>query len=179
MQDYREYVRSLRLEDSPSFFTNSSTEHAKIVLPELFRATQKGEDLCILSRTLSEDVTLEEEYIQELHRCITELNAKLKVILTDYKQDNWERNKIAGYLKTWKNENKADITIYTASPVRTTVGDSGEQEINFTIVGNKAYRLEIDVKNRIAICTFNNTEFAKKLTGIFNQIIQSAEIVPI
>lgn len=171
MERYRRYIQRLREEKSKAVFMNSSTEHAIIVLSELFQSAEK--EVLILSRNLSREVTDNENYLKQLDAFLQKKNTKLEIILTNY-SEHFKHSRIYEVLTTRSKENP-NIMLFKSNSQATV----NEEPVNFVICDSTAYRFEYNLDDREAIGSFNGGAEVESLKKIFNKLKDGAESIPL
>lgn len=165
MTRYRKYVESLCKANSDEVFFNSSIEHAKIVLIELLRSAK--EEVFIVSRNLSIDITNDEEYLKALEGFLKRVSEKnspnkpLQIILTKYDEETFKRSRVCQKLEEYSQQ----VALHEGN--EQLFQNDNETLVNFVVVDRKAYRFEYDIENRAAVCSFFQKEDAEALARAF------------
>lgn len=166
MEKYKEYVRLLsRNNDSKEFF-NSDGKHAIIVFGELFNIAK--DYVYIFAGCLTSPVANSPEYIQSLSGFI-ERGGIVRILLNKFDSKNIIYSDVIRRLLYYKIIGKnVDIRTTLLKPHYSE--DPDKKELHFTVVDDKAYRIETNVDERSATCNFNNATTAKDLRKIFDMI---------
>ena len=139
-------------------FFNTSDEHAQIVLTAMMHYAKK--EVNIYCGNLCTDVSNNPDYLNEIKSFVDDRNGSIKIILCDYKEDLKKKP----IYEQFKDHNKVVFKktnsrlIYNRKPV------------HFTIVDQLAYRLETDIKKKIARGNFNDPQAAASLHNYFEAL---------
>lgn len=152
-------------------FYNSSAEHASIVHQAL--AKYATDYIYIFSSSMCTDVSNNPEYCNSIKTFLAaNKEHSIRIILTDY-TSNFQNTNIAKLLANYPLQvsvKKYDgCVMYKGAPA------------HFTVSDNRAFRLETDIKERMAFGNFNSPEQAQELKDIFERIFNSelAKDVPL
>lgn len=174
MERYRRYIQRLREEESEELFKNSDSDHAVIVLSELFQSAK--EEVWILTQTMSDDIYQAEECLDSLEKFLNKENVKLRIILAEFDEKKWTSSGISKTLSSYNNGEEKKVEVYkTKLDISFSGGDGNRKSINFAVADCRSYRFELDIKARVAIGSFNGEDQAERLVDLFNKIIENKE----
>ena len=156
-------------------FSNSSKEHAAIVLSTIFKYAE--ETICVFDKNLIKDtfIKLDNEMQDNIVKFLKKPKAKLDIVLQYKLTPNEENKNILSIL----NEYSEKVTIKFASPdfiERFTTPDENTNESNlrfFTIADERMFRIKLTSENyEQAICNFGNEEISKEYCDEFNKMFE-------
>lgn len=174
MDLYRRYIQRLREEESEELFKNSDSDHAVIVLSELFQSAE--EEVWILTQTMSDDIYQTKECLYSLEKFLNKENVKLRIILAEFDEKKWKSSRISKTLSSYNNGEKKKVEVYqTKLDISFIVDKDVRQKINFAVADARSYRFELDIQTREAIGSFNGKSQAERLVDLFNKIIENEE----
>lgn len=170
MNDFKNMVSRLATMGENRVFLNSSEEHAIVVLSEMFKVAQ--ENIRIFAGCLYEHVGNSPEYIQALSDFI-ERNGTVKILLNKFTADEAKKSNLFKRLAYYQAiGHSVEVRITEAKPYL--AKDEDKKEVHFTIVDEKAYRIETDIEQRAAACNFDGKALAKSFATFFDELFQSA-----
>ncbi|MCQ2361255.1 MAG: hypothetical protein MJ009_07270 [Paludibacteraceae bacterium] len=168
--NYQEFVKFLADTKDSRIFLNSDEDHALDVLVQIFQHSQTC--VRIFAGNLCEHVGSQSDNIIALSEFI-ERGGEVRILLNDYKEDKAKESnlfkRIAYYESLGK---KIMVKSTTIKPIR--YSDPNKKEVHFTVGDNVSYRLETDIENRKAECSFNSPIFAKTLSDFFDSIYEKS-----
>lgn len=175
LEEYREFIRMLSEKSDSRIFLNKGPEHAKIVLEQIFRQSEKT--VRIFAGNLTRIVGDDPAYISALSDFVQK-DGKVRILLNDYKEELAKESNLYMRLAYFKSEGK-DIVVKktTARPYQES--DPDQMTVHFTVGDEKAYRLETDIMNRAAQGSMNRPDVAAKMAEFFDMLFngeQSTEI---
>ena len=171
INEYKRFVHQLRMNNDVRIFLNSDTDHAIVVLSEIF--SQSQDTIRIFASNLCRTVGSSPSYIASLSEFI-ERGGKVRILLNDYKEELAKDSNLYKRLAYHKSLGK-DVIIKTttAKPYRTS--DASKKEVHFTVGDEKSYRMETDIESRTAECSMNNPEVASMLVTFFDNLFANQE----
>jgi len=170
---YQSFVSQLSDSQDGRIFLNSDTQHAVIVLKQIF--DQSNDTIRIFAGNLTSHIGNNQEYITALSDFV-EKAGKVRILLNNFDRDIAKKSNLFKRLAYYKSLGK-DIVIKrtTAKPYRTS--DSDKKEIHFTVGDKKAYRIETDIVNRIAECSMNSPEIASVTADFFDKLFYREDAI--
>lgn len=161
---YADEIFKLAENKENKVFYNSSAEHASIVHQAL--AKYANNYIYIFSSSMSSDVSNNPEYCYAIKNFLeTDRAHVIKIILTDY-TDDFSHTEIAKLLSRYPSQvsvKKYDgRVLYKGEPA------------HFTVSDDCAFRLETDIKERMAFGNFNSPVQAIELRNLFDKIFNSS-----
>jgi hypothetical protein len=168
MTDYKKAVENLAQNKSDFIFSNSSPEHASIVLSTMIKHSER--EFRIYDDNLSGDVAnLNEEFYSNLENFVK--SEKILKIVID--SDEHRESRIFQDLLSYKKLFPNNIQISIASEsFKNTIRSVFNKTVNFAIGDSSSFRIEdimqSEVGRRKAICCFNNTKITKQLVNSFD-----------
>lgn len=170
--NYSHFVRMLALANDPRVFLNSDEDHALSVLVELFNKAQNC--IRIFAGCLCKHVGNRPEYITALSDFI-ERGGTLKILLNAFDEEAAKESNLFKRLAYYQSSEK---TVYvkrsSAHPYRTK--DPEKKEVHFTIGDLSSYRIETDIEQRTAECSFNSPEIAKGIADFFDSLFVRPDV---
>lgn len=166
---YAAKIEELAKEKKNELFYNSSEEHAEIVHKALVK--NASDYIEILSGNLCSEISNTSEYCRLVEEFLQkESKPSIKILFTNYSKDFLQKP-IAGVLKKYPSQVK--IKQYEGQI------NYKEQPVHFTVSDDRAFRLETDIKKRMAFGNFNSPSQAKSLHTIFNKVFESSLTKPV
>lgn len=153
---------------SDVFFSNSSSDHAALVLSTMFSSA--SDSILIYGDTLRSELSSQQNYALSLRDAI-ERNVSVKVLLND----NSALSPMALWLQEVQSSAKNVSVIVNKnarSIVQREIGIQKEiatVDYHFTIADNRMYRIEYNVANFNAFACFNYRKLAEDLANAFNR----------
>lgn len=169
--DYSEYISTLRKNRQNRIFMNSDNEKRKDVYRELLQSANSN--LRFFAGNLCDEITNSEEFVERISDFI-EKNGNLEIILNRYDEDLIKASNLYKRLAFYSAQNYAISVMTTSMTVSISIQDK-ETPAHFAVADQMAYRLEIDIENRNAICNMNDGALAQKLIDIFTQISSNSQ----
>ena len=154
-------------------FSNSTNEHAAIVLSTIFKYAKKT--ICIFHENLIKDtfIQLDTEMQENIEKFLENSNTKLEIALVNDFKPNNENTIICSILNKYSD----NVTLKKANSefkIRFTKPDDNTKKNNlrfFTIADERMFRIELSSKfKQQAICNFGNTVISKKYSDEFNKM---------
>jgi hypothetical protein len=154
--------------DSSDILQNGSLAHARYLIASLVKkASVARSDVKISSGSLNEFVFGSDEIIEAARAVLA--NGNRIDVVCEKTPDNGQENKFLQLLKEHEELCSAmqrDENIKTEGAWR-----------HFTLVGEKAFRIEISHKTAEAFGCFNNIAFADRLKNLFVKQVQSSAAI--
>ena len=175
--NYKVFVRQLAESNDPRTFLNSDEEHALDVFVTLFQTAQHS--LRIFAGCLCKHVGNKNDYVVALSEFI-ERGGKLTILLNDFDENAARNSNLYKRLAYYITKGYPVVVKKTsARPYLTS--DPNKKPIHFTVADGKAYRLETDIEQRTAECSFNNPLMAKAISDFFDKLVDrdDAEVIDI
>jgi hypothetical protein len=170
LQEYRRAIENLARIKSDFVFPNSSPAHAAIVLSCILKYSC---DVKIYDHNLDGDVSEQDEvFFNELKNFLSDNKKKLSITVRD---NNFKRDSEACLKFKDLAHKYGNLEIRTATDIfKKSVTKLYEKDINFAVGDRKAFRMElvdgaIGSNPRKAICSFNKSSYAAKLSKVFEE----------
>ena len=173
LNNYRFIIEKYATNKVNTSFSNSSKEHAAIVISSIFKYAENT--ICIFDKNLIKDsfISLDNEMKDNIENFLNKSKARLDIALQDELITNDENSIICSILK--KKSEK--VTIKIANPEfinRFSTHDDITNKNNlryFTIADKRMFRIQLTSENsEQAICNFGNAEISKEYCDQFNRI---------
>lgn len=171
LREYRTLIHQLAEDKNVKVFYNQDAQHAEIVLTEIFEHSK--DIIRIFAAQLYENPPISDEYIRKLSDFI-EKGGKVRILLNDYNEINVLKSELFKRLAFYILQKK-DIQLKETGATVYYTNDPDKKELHFTIGDNSIYRIETDIKGRIAEGSFNNETVAKKFIDMFDKLFGEAE----
>ena len=169
---YAQFVKMLALSNDSRIFLNSDEDHALAVLVELFQGAQSC--VRIFAGCLCKHVGNRPEYISALSDFI-ERGGTVKILLNAFDEEAAKDSNLFKRLAYYQSSgNPVYIKKSLAHPYRTK--DPEKKEVHFTIGDYTSYRLETDINQRTAECSFNSPEIAKNTADFFDSLFSRPDV---
>lgn len=167
---YKDIVENYACENNPIVFNNKGNEHAAIVLSKIFKYSK--EKIRILAHSLEpNDVTNDPEYFQNLK----DFTFNVGIVDVLLEQEPEKPSDALKHLMIGSIIQKDKIRIKIAiNPVLINNNNGETKNVNFTLGDDHIFRLETDVINRTAICSFNNVEMTNRLIDVFDKLYDNS-----
>lgn len=175
--DYKAFIKTLAESNDTRTFVNSDEDHALDVFVQLFRIAQH--EVKIFAGCLCKHVGNKNEYVVALSDYV-ERGGILKILLNDYDEEAARTSSLYKRLAYYKEQNyPIEVKRTTAKPYLT--ADPDKKPVHFTIVDDKAYRLETDIERRTAECSFNNPLLSRAISSFFDSLFtkEGVEVIDI
>lgn len=169
--DYSEYISTLRTKRQNRVFMNSDSEKRKTVYRELLKSANSN--LRFFAGNLCDEITNSEEFVEGISDFI-EKNGKLEIILNKYDEDLIKKSNLYKRIAFYSAQHCA-VSVKKTSIAVSIKNNDMETPAHFAVADLLAYRLEVDIDKRIAICNMNDGVFAQKLVETFEQISSSSQ----
>lgn len=174
IKEYREAVAYFAEFRKADIIHNLGNEHAGIIFTNLFN--QSHDQLRIVAGSLTSQISQTDEYLSALKGFLSKEDTKLYIILdsiidhsgnkNNSELENFKSSRLSELLKDFQN--KVKITL---SSKRFYINiDNKPKPIHFAVGDDSMYRLETDIKQRQAECSFNDPTFAKILSDSFDEL---------
>lgn len=170
MDTYKDFVRNLAFNNISAEFLNSDENHALIVFDNLFKIAKNY--VYIFAGCLCSDVSNKPEYIKSLSDFI-ENKGEVRILLNSYNPQDAMQSQIIKRIAFYISK-KYDVKVYSTDRKIFFSKDEEKKQIHFTVVDDKSYRIETDVKERSATCNYNNPNMALNLKSIFLEVMDSS-----
>ena len=164
--DYSDYISSLRKKRINRIFMNSDSEKRKTVYSELLQSANSN--LRFLAGNLCDEITNSEDFVEGISDFI-ENNGKLEIILNQYDEGQIKASNLYKRLAFYSAQNYDVSVMNTSMTVKISIHDK-ETPAHFAVADHLAYRLEVDIEKRTAICNMKDETLSRKLVEIFTQI---------
>jgi hypothetical protein len=156
LKDYQNYIDNLSSTKSSEIFLNSSSEHAVIIMSNIFKTAK--EEALILAGDLLGGISNQKLYWVELIKFLNR-GGKLNILLTKF-----ESNKIPDlFFKIDQDEYADRVKI---GILNKPVMDNQGNEVHFTVGDKRSFRFEHDINKFLAFGSFNSNS-AKDLASLF------------
>lgn len=150
---------------------NSDSEKRKTVYRELLQSANSN--LRFFAGNLCDDITNGEEFVEGISDFI-EKGGRLEIILNQYDEDLIKSSNLYKRLAFYSAQNYA-VSVMTTSMTVTISIQNQDTPAHFAVADQMAYRLEIDIEKRNAICNMNDEALTQKLIDIFTQISSNSQ----
>ena len=169
--DYSDYISTLRKQCKNRIFMNSDSEKRKTVYRELLQSANSN--LRFFAGNLCDEITNSEAFVEEISDFI-EKNGALEIILNQYNEDLIKASNLYKRLAFYSAQNCAVSVKRTSMSVNISIHDQ-DTPAHFAVADHQAFRLEVDIEKRTAICNMNDEIFAQKLVDIFEKISSNSQ----
>lgn len=160
---YATEIFKLAEDRSEKVFYNSSAEHASIV--HLALAKYATDYIDIFCSSMCTEVSNNADYCLAMKTFLdADKGHRIKIILTDYTDSFLQTNiarLFAGYPLQVSIKKYNGVILYKGLPA------------HFTVSDDRAFRLETDIKERMAFGNFNSPKQAEGLRKVFDKIFSS------
>lgn len=173
LNEYRTLIHQLAEDKNEKVFYNQDAQHAEIVLTEIFEHSK--EIIRIFAAQLYENPPISDEYIRKLSDFI-ERGGKVRILLNKYDETNVLKSELFKRLAFYDLQKK-DIQVKETGATVYYTNDPDKKELHFTVGDSSIYRIETDVKDRVAEGSFNNGVIAKKFIDMFDKLFGEAQAV--
>ena len=164
--NYETIIRSYAEEHRNQRFPNGKSEHAIIVLTNLFRYSDH--EIRIFNKCLADSVYGQDALIDAAQRFIEKQGSRLTILLQN--SVSLEENRFLSALykvikdRTDNNEPHGEIDIRIAN------GAYAESDAkHFTVTDRDGFRFERDHEKKVAVSNFNEPETARRLREAFDR----------
>lgn len=164
---YVALVKKLADEDSDEIFNNSSTDHASVVIGEMFR---KGEgNAHIFTGSLNPILYSRDEIVDAIGSFLLDERNTLKVLVQDAISPETVSPAYDGALA---NRISTKYGHHVLSRLTIKIGGPSTRSISyhFASIGGKAFRFEQDKNKHEAFASFNRPELASRLESMFSNL---------
>ncbi|HMT55000.1 MAG TPA: hypothetical protein PKD16_18320 [Saprospiraceae bacterium] len=151
LQQYNQYIRNLANSGSPDPYLNAGPEHAAIVLSNLFNIAEGY--VALYAGNLNGDISKNMNYQGAIFNFLVR-GGKLDILLEDYDESAPLVSNLISYQKNQGFKIKIKQHDYVVEYIET-----GEK-VHFAVADDRAYRIEHDTDNYLAMGSFNNPEIA-------------------
>lgn len=169
--DYSEYISTLREKRQNRVFMNSDSEKRKTVYRELLQSAKSN--LRFFAGNLCDEITNSEEFVEGISDFI-EKKGTLEIILNKFDEDLIKTSNLYKRIAFYSAQNY-DVSVKKTSITVNISNNKKETPAHFAVADVLAYRLEVDIDKRIAICNMNDEVFAQNLVDIFEQISNNSK----
>ena len=170
LEAYLSAVEFFARTKSDFIFPNSSPEHASIVLATIFKYSTT--EVLIYDNSINGDIADSNQYLLDAIKNYVEKTSKVvKIVIRD--DSKHENSKIYNLLSGYIKEKRSNIDIRKATKnFRDEVVNIYDKDINFAVGDKTSFRMEKNDSTetniqREAICSFNRTSTANKLSSVF------------
>ena len=169
---YAQFVKMLALANDPRVFLNSDEDHALSVLVELFHRAQSC--IRIFAGCLCKHVGNDPDYISALSDFI-EKGGTVKILLNAFDEEAAKESNLFKRLAYYQSSGKSVyVKKSNAHPYRTK--DPDKKEVHFTVGDFTSYRIETDINQRTAECSFNSPEIANNTALFFDSLFSRPDV---
>ena len=160
---YAEEIFKLAEEKKNEIFYNSSAEHAIIVHQALMKTAEKY--VCIFCSSMCSEISNNAEYLAYVRSFLDgSKDRQIRILLTDYTDDFWQMpiaKQFTNYSLQVQVKKYDGIVYYKDAPA------------HFTVVDDRAFRLETDIEKHMAFGNFNSEGQASALKEVFDKMFVS------
>jgi len=165
---YEEDIIQLAENKKDEMFYNTDAGHAKIVLRELMK--NAAQYVYIICCNMGSDVSNNAPYIEVVEKFLSaDPKREIKILFTNYDDDSFKQTQIAKSFQKYPEQ--VSIKALTHGEV---IGNKGKP-INFTVSDDRAFRMEIDVSEKIAFGNFNKPSDAIILKNHFERFFNNPQ----
>lgn len=169
--EYSEYISTLRKNRQNRIFMNSDSEKRKIVYRELLQCANSN--LRFFAGNLCDEITDSEEFVEGISDFV-EKRGNLEIILNQYDEDLIKSSNLYKRLAYYSAKHNAISVMRTSMTVTISI-QGHETPAHFAVADQLAYRLEVDIEKRNAVCNMNDGALAQSLIDIFKQISSDSQ----
>lgn len=170
IDEYRNTVSSLANSKSDFKFHNSGSNHATIVITQIFRSA--ADNIKIFASDLSVSVSQNPEYITALDKYLSS-GKKLQLLLE--KLPTNKSSLAYDIISKRVNDNpNIEIKQIDSDGLQYFKKSFNNANYHFVIGDSQMYRLETNTDSFSSICSFNDIQTASKLVEVFNKVFTSA-----
>ncbi len=166
--DYKEYIQSLA-EGKKEPFLNSGPAHASYVFATLFSKAQNNGIIKIYNGGFRGEVSNDDYYQEQLFDFLSR-GGTLQILCTQPLSKN--TNLFEG-LRFYAFLNPKSVVI--KQTVKKVLDPVTKKEAHFMVADDLMYRIEEDIINYTAICSFNDPETSMSISNLFDVIFKSEE----
>lgn len=168
-EGYKNAVESYARDRKDYEFHNKGSEHAKIILPLIFSHAEK--EVRIAAQNLwNQELVNTSEYIESAKSFLDKNNTSFHIIVTNFPRE--EIAKEPGINSFYKMLSQHPAYAAKRVIIKESHGRSFKRNgnpVNFCTADGSMYRLEFDIKNRAALCNFNDPKEAAKMNAVFDR----------
>lgn len=157
---YESFVQQMAREKSERVFNNHGFGCAQIVLGELFKNADSK--VRIYSKSMEDKITSSSSYMDNMITFLEKKDTRLEIIIEDL--TSFKDSLIRYILFNPKYKDK--VTIKHSS--EEVVFKRNNKPVHFTTGDEKMFRLEFDIENNKAECSFNSEKRTEKMNTLFN-----------
>lgn len=173
MTDYEQLVGRLAAQQSSELISNSSAEHAAVLIKYMFTCAEKT--IKIFNGCLSTSVFGKADVINAA-KTFVEKGGRIQVVVQEaFSEEALASHGLLTALRQMccnNNETKNSFTMY--------LGDEQVQNIpsHFLIMDNAGYRLEENREQPVAFASFNDPQIVESLDKLFERILNKSTPIP-
>lgn len=174
MDDYINLVRKLSAQDSKEIISNGSTDHAAVLMSEMFRR-QKGGKAYIFTGSLNPLLYCREEVLRSIKEFL-ESGGKIDIIV----QNEPEKTSDASLNGSSDDGLFAKIKssgFHDRLSIRRAPSSLECIPYHFAVIGDKSFRFEPEKNKHEAFASFNRKEMAQTLVGKFAEFWGRSSVV--
>ena len=173
--DYKDYISYLRKNRINKHFLNSDSDKRKTVYLELLKNAKSH--LRFFAGNLSDEITNSEEFVEGISDFI-ENKGKLEIILNKFDESVARNSNLYKRLAFYASRGYNISVMKT--PIEVTIKlNEKDTPVNFAVSDTNAYRLEVDVDKRNALCNMNDEEFSQKLIDTFHKLSSNSQTIKV
>lgn len=175
MDEYRKIVTRLAASKENIEIPNTDAAHAAFLISTFFLNAEK--EICLFTNELHESVYGNSDNDDIRSNIVAFLKRPGTLLRIAYQKSiEWEalrqQSELLKFLLALpKNVINDKLKVYNASKLQ--LGDAR----HFALMDSEAYRYELDHEKRTAVANFGDVKNAKKLSSIFETIVQKSEAV--
>ena len=163
--EYQKRIEQKAKEDSSDLISNSTAEHAKILIATIFYKASKN--IKILTGYLNPLVYDDRRVIDSIIWFLRKPNTKVEIVVQE-NHSSLNSNELVNSTK-----DKSNCTIKEANE------QDKNEEYHFIVADGKSFRYEPNKEKSVGIGCFNNTKFASLLTTKFQEIFKRAKKIQV
>lgn len=166
--NYDKFVENLAKNHVAQVFTNQSSSHALSILRNVFKYADK--EVNIFSGTLDSCVYNDKELISAAENFLKTKHGIVRVLL---------QGDVAHSRKDVEND-FLHVILSLGGDIKLAQDDNPLKNVDnhFLVADSKAYRVELDVNERSAVCNFNDESLGTQLKNVFNSSWES-KVIPL
>lgn len=171
LKEYQQQVEFFANTKNSIPLTNSSKEHAEIIMSNIFRTTEKY--VYIFAGSLKGDVS-SQMYLCELNKLLVRNTSSIKVVLESKPSSDNASEVLKLLFNLKKNSGKKEISIKYLNQGDAAIIFNGGNVKHFTIADDRMFREEDDTRNYLATASYNNPAKVAELISLYNLIDNKA-----
>lgn len=153
--------------DPSKTILNGSHEHASIIIERMFANANKS--VAILTRKFDARIFAATRLINEASHFFGDTERTSRILIEDVDETSLERNQFIKEFYRYQNLEIREVSESLKNIV----------DVNFSIMDDSGYRLEVDKHQAVAVACFGDSSFTKGLSNTFDAIWEFSKEVEI